>query len=237
MPFGESKVTKSLLNQIFEGTVDQLKEEGALLLGGHTSEGLELSLGFTVNGMVDSNQAWSKHGGLPGDVLVLTKPLGTGTIFAADMRFLAKGEWVSEALMHMTKSNRDAVSFAKNFDVHACTDITGFGLAGHCFEMIKPGVGVELKLSMMPVMNGAKESLNSLGISSSLHDANKRSSRLFGLNQNAEILFDPQTSGGLLFCVSEKDASVFAPGLIEAGYANSSIVGRVTDSGGIQVIG
>ena len=96
---------------------------------------------------------------------------------------------------------------------------------------------IPLKLSMMPVMNGAKESLNSLGISSSLHEANKRSSRLFGLNQNAEILFDPQTSGGLLFCVSEKDASVFAPGLIEAGYANSSIVGRVTDSGGIQVIG
>jgi len=236
LPFGKPGVTKSLLTQILQGTVDQLQEEGAILIGGHTSEGLELSLGFTANGMVDPEDAWSKQGSAPGDMLVLTKPLGTGTIFAADMRHLAKGPWVSAALLQMTTSNGDAVNIAKNFSVHACTDITGFGLAGHCLEMTGAGVGIELQLSNVPVMIGADECLHGLGVTSSLHEANKRASGLSGLNQNAEILFDPQTSGGLLFSVPAEQAERFVSSLIGGGYAEASIVGRVTGSSGIQVV-
>jgi len=236
LPFGKPEVTRSLLTQILQGTVDQLQEEGAMLIGGHTSEGLELSLGFTANGTVDPNRSWSKQGSSPGDVLILTKPLGTGTIFAADMRHLAKGPWVSEALAQMTKSNGDAVKIAKNFTIHACTDITGFGLAAHCLEMTRPGVGIELQLSKVPVMNGAVECLHSLGITSSLHEANKRASGLSGMNSDAEILFDPQTSGGLLFSVPAEESGNLISTLIGGGYAVASIVGQVSDSSGIQVV-
>lgn len=236
LPFGKPSVTRSLLTQILQGTVDQLQEEGATLIGGHTSEGLELSIGFTANGTVDATQAWSKQGSTPGDVLILTKPLGTGTIFAADMRHLAKGPWVSGALEQMTRSNGEAVKMAKNFTIHACTDITGFGLAGHCLEMTRPGVGIELQLGHLPLMKGAAECLHTLGVTSSLHEANKRASGLAGLNSDAEILFDPQTSGGLLFSVPADESEKLIATLIGGGYAEASIVGRVTDSYGIQVV-
>ncbi len=236
LPFGKPGITRSLLTQILQGTVDQLQEEGATLIGGHTSEGLELSIGFTANGMVDPNQAWTKQGSSPGDVLVLTKPLGTGTIFAADMRHVAKGPWVSGALDQMTRSNRDAVKLAKDFSIHACTDITGFGLAGHCLEMTSPGVGIELQLSHVPVMSGASECLHTLGITSSLHEANKRASGLSEMNSDAEILFDPQTSGGLLFSVPAAESEAFVLALTGGGYAEASIVGRVTDSSGLRVV-
>ena len=235
LPFGKPGVTKSLLIQILQGTVDQLQEEGAILIGGHTSEGLELSIGFTANGTVDPSDAWSKQGSSPGDVLVLTKALGTGTIFAADMRHLAKGPWVSEALLQMKRSNSDAVNIAKNFTIQACTDITGFGLAGHCLEMTRPGLGIELQLSNVPVMNGAAECLHALGITSSLHEANKRSSGLSGLTSAAEILFDPQTSGGLLFSVPAEESEKLVSTLKSGGYEQASIVGQVTSSSGIQV--
>jgi selenide,water dikinase len=186
--------------------------------------------------MVDPSDAWSKQGSSPGDVLVLTKALGTGTIFAADMRHLAKGPWVSEALLQMTRSNSDAVNIAKNFTIRACTDITGFGLAGHCLEMTRPGLAIELQLSNVPVMNGAAECLHALGITSSLHEANKRSSGLSGLTSDAEILFDPQTSGGLLFSVPAEESEKLVSTLKSGGYEQASIVGRVTNSSGIQVV-
>jgi selenide, water dikinase len=236
LPFGKPGVTKSLLIQILQGTVDQLQEEGATLVGGHTSEGLELSIGFTANGMVDPSDAWSKQGSSPGDVLVLTKALGTGTILAADMRHLAKGPWVSEALLQMTRSNSDAVIIAKKFTVGACTDITGFGLAGHCLEMTGPGLGIEIQLSNLPIMSGATECLHALGITSSLHEANRRSSGLSGLAADAEILFDPQTSGGLLFSVPAEESGKLVSALKRGGYEQASIVGRVTKVSGIQVV-
>ena len=236
LPFGKPGVTKSLLIQILQGTVDQLQEEGATLAGGHTSEGIELSIGFTANGTVGPSDAWSKQGCSPGDTLVLTKALGTGTILAADMRHLAKGPWVSEALLQMTRSNGDAVLVAKNFTVGACTDITGFGLAGHCLEMTRPGLGIEIQLSHVPLMNGAAECLHALGITSSLHEANKRSSGLSGLARDAEILFDPQTSGGLLFSVPAEESEKLVSALKRGGYEQASIVGRVTNASGIQVV-
>jgi len=236
LPFGKPGVTKSLLTQILQGTVDQLKEEGAILIGGHTSEGLELSIGFTANGTVHPADAWSKQGSSPGDVLVLTKALGTGTILAADMRHLAKGTWVSEALLQMTRSNSNAVKIAKNFTVGGCTDITGFGLAGHCLEMTRPGLGIELQLSKVPVMNGAAECLHALGITSSLHEANKRSSGLSGLVRDAEILFDPQTSGGLLFSVPAEESEMLVSRLNLGGYEQAAIIGQVTNAPGIQVV-
>lgn len=236
LPFGKPGITKSLLTQILQGIVDQLKEEGAILLGGHTSEGLELSIGFTANGIVDPAHAWSKQGSSLGDVLVLTKPLGTGAIFAADMRHLAKGSWVSEALLQMARSNSDAVAIARDFTVHACTDITGFGLAGHCLEMTRPGLGIALQLGNVPVMHGADECLHVLGITSSLHEANKRSSGLSGLISDAEILFDPQTSGGLLFSVPEEESEKLVLRLVNKGYLQASIVGRVTNLTGVQVL-
>ena len=236
LPFGKPGATKSLLTQILRGTVDQLQEEGATLIGGHTSEGLELSIGYTVNGTIASADAWSKQGSSPGDVLVLTKPLGSGTIFAADMRHLAKGPWVSAALLQMARSNSDAAKIARDFTIHACTDITGFGLAGHCLEMTNPNIGIELQLSNVPVMNGAAECLHTLGITSSLHEANKRSSGLSGTNSDAEILFDPQTSGGLLFSVPAEESEKLVLRLVSGGYSQAAIVGQVTNSTGIQVV-
>ena len=152
------------------------------------------------------------------------------------MRHLAKGPWVSGALAQMIQSNGEAARIARRFTVHACTDITGFGLAGHCLEMSGSEVGLELHINEVPVMEGATECLHSLGVTSSLHAANKQASGLPGLNPAAEILFDPQTSGGLLLIVPAGEADELVSALSHAGYSQAAIVGAATDVPGVHVV-
>jgi selenide,water dikinase len=215
------------------GAMLVLNDANAALVGGHTSEGAEMALGFSVNGIADRQKIMRKAGMQAGDVLILTKALGTGTLFAADMQQKAKGRWIEAALRSMLQSNRLAAEHLYAHGATACTDITGFGLLGHMLEMIRPsGVDVEIDLQALPLIDGAMETVQ-MHILSSLQPANLRSQSAIRNLQEAEtsalypLIFDPQTSGGLLASVPAEKAGDCLLALHNAGYAQATIIGRV----------
>jgi selenide,water dikinase len=155
----ESKV-EDLLFQMMRGAVEVLNAAGCALVGGHTGEGRELALGFAVNGLVDDTMGTvlRKGGMRPGDMLLLTKPLGTGTLMAAHARHAARGRWVHAALDAMVQSSQRGAQVLLAHGATACTDVTGFGLLGHLVEMTQPsGVDAELVLAALPLLAGAEE--------------------------------------------------------------------------------
>ncbi|MBX9610968.1 MAG: selenide, water dikinase SelD [Burkholderiales bacterium] len=234
----ESKV-EDLLFQMMSGAVEVLNEAGCALVGGHTGEGRELALGFAINGLIDEAMTgvMRKGGMQPGDVLLLTKPIGTGTLFAAQMRGVARGRWIDGALRSMVVSNRRGAQILRQHQATACTDLTGFGLLGHLVEMTRPsGVDAELQLSALPLLDGALDTV-AAGVVSSLQPANVRLRR--ALRNQAEfvhdprypLLFDPQTAGGLLASVPAAQATACVAALRAAGYAQTAVIGRVLPQG------
>ena len=237
VPYGIESQVEETVKQMMAGALKVLNEANTALVGGHTSEGAELALGFSINGLADRAQILRKGGMKPGDKLLLTKALGTGTLFAADMQHKAKGRWIEAALASMIQSNGAAASCLYQHGATACTDITGFGLLGHLVEMIKPSeVDVTLELAKLPIMAGALDTLQ-LGIMSSLQPANVRLRR--ALRNGAQIadderyplLFDPQTSGGLLASVPAAEADACLAQLHSLGYSHSAIIGKVAQQG------
>ena len=233
VPYAHEKKVEELLSQMLQGALKVLNETGTALVGGHTSEGEELSLGFSVNGLIDRDKILHKSGLRPGDRILLTKPIGTGTLFAADMRYKAKGPWITAALESMLQSNYEAAGCLFAHGATACTDVTGFGLLGHLVEMIKPSrVDVEIDLGAIPFLDGAEETV-AAGIFSSLQPQNLRLRRAIHDVENASkdlrypLLFDPQTSGGLLAGVPEQQADACLDELRNLGYTHTAIIGRV----------
>ena len=237
VPFAKPAVTLALLQQLMAGALKQLKVDDVELVGGHTSEGAELSVGFSVNGIVEEDKILRKSGLQDGDALILTKPLGTGAIFAADMQHRAKGVWIEAALQVMRQSNRLGLKILQDNQVSACTDITGFGLAGHLWEMIEASkCGVTLNLDQLPILEGALHCIGD-GITSTLHKGNRAAVPIpASANPGAEILFDPQTSGGLLASIPGPFAQSCVDNLIEAGYVDAAVIGVVTSHSGEIVL-
>ena len=146
------------LAAMMQGATRVLGADGCALVGGHSSEGLEAALGFAVVGLADPRRIWRKSGLSAGDALILTKPLGTGVILAGHMRGLAKARWLVAALESMRRTNGAAARVLGQFGVTACTDVTGFGLAGHLGEMLQASsVGATVWAERMPVLAGARE--------------------------------------------------------------------------------
>jgi selenide, water dikinase len=206
VPAAAERLMEEDLFQMLAGARFVLDAAGCGLIGGHSGEGPEAALGFSVNGLVDPARAMRKGGLRIGDRLVLTKPLGTGVLFAAAMRGAARATWIEGALASMRRPSGQAAEHFSALDAHACTDVTGFGLAGHLAEMIRAtgdGVAVELSLEALPVLPGAAE-LFAQGFASSLQPENLRARHLVeGMERVADnsrlaLLFDPQTAGGLL---------------------------------------
>lgn len=235
VPPGLEAKVEDVLFQMMTGAVQVLNAAGCALVGGHTGEGQELALGFAVNGLLDDGLATltRKSGMQPGDALVLTKPLGTGTLLAAHARLAAKGRWIEAALQSMVQSNRLGAQTLRAFGATACTDVTGFGLLGHVLEMTRPsGVDVDIVLSALPLLDGARETV-AAGIVSSLQPANVRLRRAVRDPEGVvhhplyPLLFDPQTSGGLLASVPANGASACVAALREQGYRQAAIIGWV----------
>ena len=234
IPYGIEAKVEETISQLMAGAMEILNDAGATLVGGHTSEGAELALGFSVNGFADRNQILRKGGMQPGNVLILTKPLGTGTLFAADMQQKARGRWIQAALEEMVKSNRKASQCLYAHAATACTDITGFGLLGHLVEMIRPSkVDIEIDMDKLPVMDGAMDTVK-MGILSTLQPANIRLRRAIRNMEEAvqderyPLVFDPQTSGGLLASIPDGSVDRCLDDLHEMGYEKAAIIGRVT---------
>jgi selenide,water dikinase len=247
VPPGVDQQTRRLLAQMMGGAVQVLNAAGCTLVGGHTGEGQELALGFAINGLVDIDAQGQLRGVLqkggmqPGDVLILTKPLGTGTLFAAHALGQARGRWVEAALDSMGQSSQAAAQTLQAHGASACTDVTGFGLLGHLVEMARAsGVEVEIDLAAMPALDGALECLQR-GTVSSLHSANARQgSAIANLETRGQqpalaarlaLLFDPQTAGGLLASVAPERASACVAALHTQGYVHSAVIGRVRGLG------
>ncbi|WP_416559827.1 selenide, water dikinase SelD [Limnohabitans sp. yimb22184] len=234
----ESKV-EDLLTQMMGGAIEVLNAAGCALVGGHTGEGAELALGFAINGLIDEkmDSVMRKGGMQPGDVLLLTKPMGTGTLFAAHARHAAKGRWIAAALQSMVQSNQTGAEILRTHGATACTDLTGFGLLGHLVEMTRPsGVDAELNMGSLPLLDGALDCVKA-GIVSSLQPANVRLRRAlrnadeFVSDPRYPLLFDPQTAGGLLASVPAAQAAACVQALKAAGYVHTAIIGRITAQG------
>jgi selenide,water dikinase len=180
-----------------------------------------------------------RKGGLqPGNAIILTKPIGTGTLFAADMRSKAKGRWIDAAIQTMLQSNYPAALCLREHGATACTDLTGFGLVGHLVEMTRAsGVDAELDMSAIPLLDGAMQCVEA-GILSSLQPANLRLRRAISdLDKVSShpvfpLLFDPQTAGGLLAGVPADHASQCIDALRALGLPQARVIGHVrADSG------
>ena len=234
VPFANREITRSLLRELMLGCTSALSEEDCRLLGGHSSETRELQFGLSVNGRTQAGKALGKQGMRQGDALILSKPLGTGTLLAADMRYRASQQWMDQALRAMLISNRESGRIFREHGASACTDITGFGLAGHLMEMISGGP-VELYLGKIPLLAGAETCLEQ-GIFSSLHADNRLIERNMEgcgeLRESArfEALFDPQTAGGLLAAAPEKKAESCLAALQDSGLEQAAIIGLAGDS-------
>ncbi|MDX2423160.1 MAG: selenide, water dikinase SelD [Amphritea sp.] len=242
IPHASDEIVEQRLRHLLLGASKVFTDCNIGLIGGHTSEGSELTLGFTINGLADRQQLLTKQGIQPGDRLIVTKPLGTGTLFASDMRSQAKGRWISQALQHMLQSNYRASQILSAAGAHACTDITGFGLLGHLSEMLEgSNLSVRLWLDNLPVMDGALACLRA-GLFSSLHPQNRKFEDLisnlddFNTDTIIELLFDPQTAGGLLAAVSPDQADKLIDELQAAGYTEACAIGSVRQEGETQVV-
>jgi selenide,water dikinase len=221
------------LRQMLLGALEVLRAEGAALVGGHTSEGAELSLGFSVTGLIGRDAILHKASLRAGDALILTKPIGTGTILAADMRAKARGRWVYGAVAAMLESSREAGRALREHGASACTDVTGFGLAVHLLEMLgSASLGATLQIDAVPQLEGALETLGA-GFVSTMHSKNERALRRVVAADHARahpafpLLFDPQTAGGLLAGVAGDRADTCVAALVGLGFAYSTIIGEV----------
>ena len=218
------------LKEILRGGLSALAEAGAVLAGGHTIEGQELLYGLAVTGTVHPDRIWRNAGAEPGDVLVLTKPLGTGVITTAAKAEMVDPAHLSTALRWMATLNHEAAEALHRVGPHAVTDVTGFGLAGHAAEMgAASGVGIEIDLGALPLLPGALEAA-ATGLVPAGAGKNRDSiTAVLSIDDGADELridlcLDPQTSGGLLAAVTSEHADALIRRL-----PGAAIVGHVTD--------
>ncbi len=224
----------SIMTEMLRGGMEKLEEAGCALLGGHSINDEEIKCGFAITGVLDSTAAVERDRAEPGDVLVLTKPLGTGMIsFAAQLGRVAPA-CLDKAGQWMAALNKDAAELMREHGAHACTDVTGFGLAGHLVAMARgSGVDVEIDLAALPVFGTAAACLEA-GVYGGAVDRNQayvmRSVRADeGAEAALPILYDPQTSGGLLIALPEKQAHAFVDAMARRGHEAVSIIGRVLE--------
>jgi selenide, water dikinase len=234
LPFARGSLLQRELSQVLAGALHEFSAVDCILTGGHSMQGTEMQVGFTVNGrsMHPEGKLLGKRDVRPGDKLILTKPLGTGVLFAAHMQQLADGRHIGAATEAMLHSNAGAAALAMAHNATACTDVTGFGLLGHLLEMLGEKHSAVLQLNQVALLPGALALLEA-GVRSTMHEANAAFAMPAMDAQSvedrplAEILFDPQTSGGLLIAVSAAGAPLLQESLREAGYREATIMGDI----------
>jgi selenide,water dikinase len=216
------------LEEILKGGASKLAEAGCLLLGGHSVGDDEIKFGYAVTGTVHPERVWTNAGAQAGDVLFLTKSLGTGVIGTALKRGIAEPAHVQLAAESMLELNRIAAEALSGLEVHAVTDVTGFGLIGHAREMaVASGVTLEIETANMPLLPGAREYAAAGAVPGGLNNNREFAScAVEGFSEIDDLLYDPQTSGGLLISISEKDATTFA-----SRFPKASRIGRVVPRG------
>lgn len=236
--FPDKELPLTLLNTILKGGADKVAEAGAVIVGGHTVRDAEIKFGMSVTGFVHPDRIWTNAGAKPGDRLILTKPLGTGFITTAAKRNLCPPESLAAAIASMTMLNKAAAEALAGIPVHACTDITGFGLAGHAFEMAQgSGVTLAIDLSKLPLLPNVLDLFRAgcfTRASQSNYDFVKEGLRLEGQVDETleEIAYDAQTSGGLFVSLPADRAGEALARIQAAGCPHAAIVGEVREREG-----
>lgn len=227
LPRMTEPLQEAWLAEIMASAREVFDAEGAEIIGGHTAMGAEFSIGFTVTGLLDRPITLS--GARPGDQLLLTKPIGTGVLLAAEMQMTAQGRDVAAAYASMSTSSGAASRILS--PAHSMTDVTGFGLAGHLLGICRAsGVGAEITLSRIPLLPGAL-ALSEAGVNSTIFPANRAYAAEYEGPEGplSDLVFDPQTAGGLLASISPQRAEKCLAALIEAGY-EAAIIGEIFES-------
>ncbi len=223
----------SVLKEILRGGIEKLKEAGAVLVGGHSVEDNELKYGLAVTGFVHPKKVLTKRNLRPGDLFILTKPLGTGIATTAIKAGLASHSLINMVTRSMAALNKGSAEVMALFEVHACTDITGFGFLGHLAEMVVgASYGVEIWAQRVPVFDGIEEMANMGLVPAGAYRNRDFRKEMVEFDTSVprylqDILFDPQTSGGLLICVSQAHGEALLEGLHRKALYDSRIVGRV----------
>jgi selenide,water dikinase len=234
--FPKKVLPPEVLGEILRGGSDKVLEANAVILGGHTIENEEPIYGLCVTGALNPAKIWTNAQAKPGDSLVLTKKIGTGILAAASKAgMFAAG--VAETHLSMKSLNNIACAQGRLFNVHACTDITGFGLLGHVYEMAEAsGVKMEIDSALVPffpdALSAAQEGLIPGGAYANLEYTAPRVSFAADVAEEVQMLcFDPQTSGGLLLSLPQDEAKELVRKLQANGVAAAAVIGRVTGKG------
>jgi selenide,water dikinase len=233
--FPVKQMDLSILRRIIQGGLDKLAEAGVVLIGGHSIEDKELKYGLSVTGFIHPARVLTKKNLRPGDRLVLTKPIGTGIVNTAIKAGMAPAELTGRVTRLMAALNREAAAIMARFDVGACTDVTGFGLLGHLAEMVSgSGAGVRVFADQVPVIAEALE-FAAMGLipAGAYKNREFREAMITFADSvdrsRQDVLFDPQTSGGLLICVSAGDAPEMIAALKDGGITDAADIGEVLD--------
>lgn len=232
--FPATGIPDGVYRRILEGGLDKIAEAGAELLGGHTVKDDELKYGLSVTGTVHPDRVLTNGGARAGDILVLTKPLGTGVIIGGHRKGLVSPGDFDGAIAWMARLNGEASRAAAEHGARACTDVTGFGLAGHAMEMAQAsGCGLSIRAGALPLLPGAADLLE-MGIATGMAASNRAMvSESIAIDEAVPthlraLLFDPQTSGGLLLSMGITEARELLEALPAADRAGAAVIGEVT---------
>ena len=226
----------SVLRAVIQGGIDKLAEAETVLIGGHSIEDKELKYGLSVTGFVHPARVLTKQNLQPGDGLVLTKPLGTGIVNTAIKAGMASADLTESVTRLMAALNRIAAETMARFDVHACTDVTGFGFLGHLAEMVSgSGRSVRVFAERIPVIEDAL-TFAAMGLipAGAYKNREFRAGMIEAADgvarERQDILFDPQTSGGLLICLPEAQTENLVAALKDAGLSDAAKIGEIVDA-------
>jgi len=240
--FPIERLSPRIMNKMLQGGIDKLREAGVAVLGGHSIKDKEIKFGFAVTGLVHPDKMTVNGKARPGDLLILTKPIGTGTLSFARQIGRAPARGLAESERSMTELNRAAAAAMTKAGVTTATDITGFGLAGHLSEIaVQSGVELEVYGQAIPVFDGVMGLIRD-GVISGAVERNRDYASAFvktqkGVGEDIEaLLYDPQTSGGLLIAVRKSKTPALLAALKKRGVRHATVIGRVTRKGPGKII-
>jgi len=239
--FPIANLDKKILADILRGGADKVREAGALIVGGHSIDDRDPKFGMAVTGLVHPEKVWTNAGAKPGDKLILTKPIGVGIITTGIKRGKATEEAIRLVTETMAALNRVPAEAAMEHTVHACTDVTGFGLAGHALEMARgAGVGIVLNASQVPVLPQTRELVEDKiypgGTVRNMEWVQADVIYAEGVTETDKIILcDAVTSGGLLLSVPAEEVDALITKLHERGIAAASVVGEVVADHACQI--
>ena len=239
--FPKGKLDLEVLGEIIRGGAERAREAGAVVVGGHSIIDDELKYGMAVTGVIHPDRVIRNVGVQPGDALILTKPLGTGIVSTALKRRAASPASVRAAVASMIALNKQASATMRRFPVHACSDVTGYGLLGHTFEMASgSGVTVVLEARSMPLLPGARRLAGKGNLTGGCRRNRDYLKDKIAIDPKVkadlvEIAMDPQTSGGLLIALPDADANALLSDLHAGGVAAAAIVGHATPLENVSV--